>query len=587
MTQTVTALVLAAACGYVVAPALGQALSATRVANGFTQPLAVTHAPGDAGRLFVVERTGRVRIINLANGTVNTTPFLNLSSLVTTSWLEYGLLGIAFHPDYQHNGYFYVNYTPSGATAADTLVVRYRVSQSDPNVADPSTATPILRFGFGTRVQHRAGWMDFGPDGFLYISTGDGAENDPDNAAQNLTLLRGKILRLDVNGPDGIPGTADDDGFPADANKNYRIPPGNPFAGSPTNAQEIWAFGLRNPWRCSFDRQTGDLWIGDVGQATREEVDIAPAGAAGGRNFGWRCTEGTSCTGLSGCTCNAVALTPPVYEYTHSVGLSVTGGYVYRGCALPEIRGTYIFADYQNSKFFSFRYNGTTVTSFADRTSEFSGLAQPSAFGEDAAGELYFCEYSAGTVQKIVARTPPPQSLSITLQPASDTACEGDAATFAIAATSIGSPATYQWQIQTAPDLWATLASDPLPLPCGGFARAASPAAAGTDIFVSPCAGQSAYSVRAVVSNACASLNSLPVTLTLLPAWSTECGGPGCDPDFNRDGNADQDDVAYLVGVIAGGPNPVGRDPDFNGDGSADQGDLAALINTVAGGECP
>lgn len=395
-------------------------LKTTRVASGLTQPLCLAHAPGDATRLFVCERTGRVRVVNLTTNTVLATPFLNLSTLVSTTWLEYGLLSIVFHPDYARNGYFYVNYNPTGLTNADTLVVRYRVSAADPNVADPASATPILRFSF-TRREHRAGWMGFGPDGYLYITTGDGGENDPDNAAQTVAATsalswRGKVLRIDVNGPDGVPGTADDDAFPADANRNYVIPADNPFVvnpGTPERRPELWAYGLRNPWRASFDRLTGDLWIGDVGQSAQEEVDFQRAGV-GGLNYGWRCREGTSCTGLTGCTCTDPALAGPVYTYGRTVGVSVTGGYVYRGCAIPQVQGVYFFAEYQVNKLFSFRFNRDTrvVSDLRDRTTELQpggglNLQSVAAMAEDEYGELYFADINGGEVFKLVTVTPP------------------------------------------------------------------------------------------------------------------------------------------------------------------------------------
>lgn len=386
---------------------VGPPITSVRVASGLTQPLNAAAAPGDFSRLFIVERTGRIKI--LQNGVVNPTPFLNVSSLISTTWLEYGLLGLTFHPNFQQNGFFYVNYTPPNGTIADTQIVRYRVS-TDPNVADTTTATTILRFNFGSRREHRAGWMAFGPDGYLYVSTGDGGENDPDNAAQNTALLRGKILRLDVNGIDGVPGTSDDDGFPADANKNYQIPASNPFVNRPGIAPEIWAYGLRNPWRCSFDRLTGDLWIGDVGQGMREEVDFQPGGSGGGHNYGWRCTEGTACPGFTGCTCNGPGLTPPIYEYNHSTGLSVTCGYVYRGCAIPGLEGTFFFADYQNSHLWSLRYTQAGgVTDFTNRQVELTPPGQTvnnvASFAEDGYGEIYMIDYNGGEVFKIVPAT--------------------------------------------------------------------------------------------------------------------------------------------------------------------------------------
>lgn len=410
--------VVAAGTGTLSVPtALAQepAVTTVRIAQGLTQPLYVASAPGDSSRIFVVERTGKIKVIQLGpTPTVLATPLLDVGSLIQTSWLEYGLLSVVFHPNFVNNGYFYVNYTPSGSTNADSHIVRYRVPAATPNVADPASATTILRFSY-TRQQHRAGWMGFGPDGYLYITTGDGGEGDPDNAAQTVAAssplsLRGKVLRIDVNGPDGVPGTSDDDQYPGDANKSYVIPASNPFVidpGTPARAPEIWAYGLRNPWRASFDRLTGDLWIGDVGQSMREEVDRAPAGAAG-LNFGWRCTEGNACPGLAGCTCNAPTLTPPIYDYGRTVGVCVTGGYVYRGCAYPALRGTYFFAEYQLNKAWSFRHvvgapnNG--VTAFTDRFAQLQGggaVGGIAAFGEDANGEIYVCDYG-GELYKIV-----------------------------------------------------------------------------------------------------------------------------------------------------------------------------------------
>jgi hypothetical protein len=238
--------------------------------------------------------------------------------------------------------------------------------------------------------------MQFGPkDGYLYIGTGDGgSEGDPGNRSQDPGLLLGKMLRIDV-----------DDGNP------YTNPPTNPFYGPGDPLDEIWALGLRNPWRWSFDRLTGDMYIGDVGQDQREEIDFQSAASTGGENYGWRCMEGFRCTGLTGCTCNDPGLTLPIYEYTHSVGCAVMGGYVYRGNAVPDLQGTYFFADYCSNKIWSFRYDGTTVTDFMDRTAELApggGLSISSivSFGEDAWGEMYICDSSGGELFKIVPKTP-------------------------------------------------------------------------------------------------------------------------------------------------------------------------------------
>ncbi|MFO0830390.1 MAG: PQQ-dependent sugar dehydrogenase [Phycisphaerales bacterium] len=544
-------------------------LTTARVASGLTQPLQVASAPGDVpGRMYIVERTGRIKV--LEGTSVRPTAFLDVSSLVNTSWLEYGLLSVVFHPDYQANGYFYVNYNPVGATVADTLVVRYRRSASDPNVADPASATPILRFGFGTRREHRAGWMGFGPDGFLYITTGDGAENDPDNAAQNLTLLRGKVLRIDVNGADGVPGTADDDEFPADVNKNYAIPPTNPFASHATNAKEVWAYGLRNPWRASFDRETGDLWIGDVGQNTREEVDFQPAGAPGGRNYGWRCTEGTFCPGLTGCTCNGAGLTPPVYEYPHSTGLSVTCGYVYRGCEMPDIRGTYFFADYQLSKLFSFRLVNGQATQFVDRTTDLDppgtlAINTPSSFGEDTAGELFICDYG-GEVFKIVPENTPVANIAFGQQPQDGLVCVGGSGVFAAAATSVAGPPTYLWR----------RGQDALadgPTPWGSTISGAGTAS----LTVSGAGPQDAGFYSVLVANACGSLASAQAHLAVV------------DIDFNNDGLfPDTADITDFLSVFSGGVCPTGAcDPvDFNQDGIFPDTDDIAQYLAVFGGAC-
>jgi glucose/arabinose dehydrogenase len=543
-------------------------LTTTRVASGLNHPLCIAHAPGDANRLFILEQGGRIRILNLATGVVNPVAFVDISGSVATNWLEYGLLGIAFHPNYQTNGFFYINYNPNNLTVADTLIARYHVS-ANPDVADPASATTILRFGYGTRTQHRAGWMDFGPDGYLYLTTGDGAESDPDNAAQNTTILRGKLLRLDVNGPDGIPGTPDDDGFPADANKLYCIPQTNPFFGSATNAQEIWAYGLRNAWRCSFDRLTGDLWIGDVGQATREEVDFQPAGAPGGRNYGWRCTEGTICTGFTGCTCNSPTLTAPVYEYAHTIGLSVTGGYVYRGCVIPDLRGTYVFGDYQMSKMFSFRYNGT-VTNYTDRTAELApggglNLSTPSALGEDLSGELYICDYGGGEVFKIVPRTTPPPGITITQQPSAVMACAGLAAQLSIAATSTGSPATYLWRRNGSP------LSDGA-LPSGSVISGAATAS----LTISNIHAAESGSYSCLVTNLCTSLATNAAALSVNSA----------DFDNNGDSGADADIEAFFA-CLAGNCCATCGSADFNADGdTGTDADIEAFFRVLAGSSC-
>lgn len=367
-------------------------LTTTRVASGLSRPVFVTAPPDDFERLFILEQhTGRIRILNLASGQINSAAFLTINNLATGE--EQGLLGLAFDPNYTENGRFYVNFTRSvGLFAAETRIARGTVSD-DPDVAD-GTLEVILSYS-QPFPRHNGGWLGFGPDGFLYIGTGDGGSaNDPGNRAQDTTNQRlGKILRIDVSPAEG-----------------YVIPPDNPFVGRDGD-DEIWAYGIRNAWRCSFDRETGDLYIGDVGQSGREEIDFQAAASVGGRNYGWPCREGSTCLGSrAGCSCDDSTLASPIYEYTHASGCSVTGGYVYRGCAIPSLRGAYFFADYCSNDVLSMRHDGTSVTELIDRTQELAPSDSPAAksissFGEDGRGELYICDLSDGEIFKIVPAT--------------------------------------------------------------------------------------------------------------------------------------------------------------------------------------
>ena len=334
--------------------------------QGLSRPVWIGSAPGDDDRLFILEQhTGQVRIFKKSTGTLNATPFLTIGGLSTGN--EQGLLGIAFHPDYQNNGYVYVSYTNPA-----TRVVRY--TRSTPDTANAGSAFQIFSVS-QPFSNHNGGQISFGPDGYLYIGLGDGGSaNDPGNRAQTMTDVLGKMLRIDVDG--GSP---------------YAIPPTNPFLGTSAR-EEIWHAGLRNPWRWSFDKLTGDMYLGDVGQNAIEEIDFQPSGL-GGLNYGWRCMEGNNCTGLTGCTCNAPALVLPIQTYSHSFGCSVTGGYVYRGCDIPELRGTYFYADYCSARIWSMRYENNVVTEWRERTAEMapSGVTVStiSSFGEDNEGNVY------------------------------------------------------------------------------------------------------------------------------------------------------------------------------------------------------
>jgi len=394
---------LALAC-LLTAPAFGQGIAAQRLntATNFNRPILVTQPQGETARLWVVEQGGVIRIMNAATGAVNATPFLTLTGL--SSGGETGLLGVAFHPDYATNGYFFLYYNRTVAPAG-RAIYRFRVDPTNPNIADPASATPIWVHPTGPSI-HNGGWIAFGPDRNLFIAWG---ESGTAANAQDITdNPLGKILRIDIDGPDNIIANADDDQFPDDAVKNYTIPLDNPYVGL-AGDDEIWAHGLRNPFRNSFDKLTGELYIADVGAGTWEEVSVAPAPpAAPGRNYGWNCMEGFFCTGSqsnTSCACNTGLFTPPAYAYLSGGGASecaISGGYVYRGCAMPWLHGTYLFGDYCSSKVWTSTYNGTLLTGVTDISPQLWTSPRPAiySFGQDSSGELYIC---AGTgVYKLV-----------------------------------------------------------------------------------------------------------------------------------------------------------------------------------------
>lgn len=334
------------------------------LAKGFGGVMAIKHA-GD-NRLFVAEQIGIIKILH-KNGTINSSPFLDISSKVRNSG-EQGLLGLAFHPQYKENGYFFVNYIDN---SQKTVVARYQVSSTDSSLANPLSETILLNIN-QPFTNHNGGDLNFGPDGYLYISSGDGGSGgDPQNNSQNITNLLGKILRIDVNNTS--PGL------------NYAIPNGNPFAdGAEGKADEIWSYGLRNPWRFSFDKQTGDMWIADVGQNAYEEIDFEPNNSVGGKNYGWRCFEGTHA--YNSTNCDGGMYTPPVYEYAHDQGCSITGGYVYRGNKYPLLIGRYLYIDFCSGKLWSLKKNGNDWVNellYQNSTRNFT------TFGEDTNGELY------------------------------------------------------------------------------------------------------------------------------------------------------------------------------------------------------
>lgn len=365
--------------------------------SGLSQPVDITHAGDGSGRLFVVERSGRVRIIK--NGNLLGTPFLNITDRVGDGSSEQGLLSIAFPPNYASKGYFYVYYTDN---SGDTVVARYRITAA-PDIADPNSEEVILTIDQPS-TNHNGGQLAFGPnDGYLYIATGDGGfGGDPQNHAQNPNSLLGKILRIDVE-PISPPQTISPNHvlyLPIIFSTNhqpkssYIIPPGNPYTQTTGYRDEIWALGLRNPWRFSFDQETGDLYIGDVGQGSYEEIDHQPASSPGGENYGWRIMEGAHC--YNAASCDITGLTLPVVEYNHSLGCSVTGGAVYRGQDYAGMQGVYFYADYCSGRIWGLQYDGTWQSTLLDTTDY-----NVSTFGVDESGNLYLTDYSAGDIYMI------------------------------------------------------------------------------------------------------------------------------------------------------------------------------------------
>jgi glucose/arabinose dehydrogenase len=394
----------------VVAQELHAQLRLRTHASGFTSPLAVVQDPADRNTQFVVQQNGRIRVVQAS--AVLATDFLDVSSSIVTGG-EQGLLGFVFPPDTATSGRFFVNFTNR---SGDTVVARFR--RSSPVVADPASRFD-LRWGSANGpasiaqpfANHNGGHLAFGPDGFLYIGVGDGGSgDDPSHRAQNPQEFLGKMLRVDVNVPDAH-------------GSGYQVPADNPFlrGGPPSTRPEIWAFGLRNPWRYTFDDParggTGALVIGDVGQGRWEEVDYEPRGR-GGRNYGWRNREGAH-DNVTSLPVAFQPLTEPIYEYSHSVGQSITGGYVYRGDRLPTVhRGRYFFADFIQGRVFSLALaldaNGEAHASdVVEHTAELGGFAQLgniSSFGVDADGELFIVSYSLGRVMKLVGPAAAPSA---------------------------------------------------------------------------------------------------------------------------------------------------------------------------------
>lgn len=345
-------------------------LNLVLVKQGFDSPVDIKHCGDD--RLFIVQQDGLIRIMS-KDGTINATPFLNIDANVNSTNNEQGLLGLAFSPNYKQDGYFYVNYI-YGTGAGSTRISRFSVNPTDSNLADANSEVVLLTF-IQPYSNHNGGNMMFGKDGYLYITQGDGGSgNDPNGNGQNKNTYLGKMLRIDVTGQ-----------------STYAVPASNPFVGQSNVKPEIWAYGLRNPWRCSFDKLTGDLWIGDVGQDSYEEIDFQDAASVGGENYGWKCREGFHPTPPPAITtgCPTTGFVDPVYEVPQNGGssCSITGGYVYRGAQYNKLFGLYLFTDYCSGKFWSLKRTG--VNSFDPDTLQTFTTYQYTSFGEDNNGELY------------------------------------------------------------------------------------------------------------------------------------------------------------------------------------------------------
>lgn len=345
----------------------------------FEQPTEIQNAGDGSNRLFVCEKFGRIRVFENRADVESSTLFLDLEERVETA-SEMGLLGLAFHPDYAVNGYFYVNYNINRNDSNFTIIARFGNDPENPDQADIESEVILLEF-YQPFPNHDGGQLAFGPDGYLYIGTGDGGSGgDPLNAGQRLNTMLGKILRIDVDNPGQV--------------RNYGIPADNPFVDDPESLDEIYAYGLRNPWRFSFDSETGRLWAADVGQDRFEEIDIIEKG----KNYGWKIMEGWHCfSPFNGC--DSTGLTGPVWEYGRSGGASITGGYVYRGDDVAELYGSYIYADFVSGKIWALIYDGESpaTAELIEDTDEFI-----STFGVDESDELYFASFGGALYRFVV-----------------------------------------------------------------------------------------------------------------------------------------------------------------------------------------
>jgi hypothetical protein len=587
----------------------GTALDVVRIASGLSSPTHITAPPLDPNRLFVAEKTGAIRIIK--NGVLLATPFLDLSGRVGTG-TEQGLLSVAFHPNYKTNRRLFVDYTD---TAGNTVVARYEASATDPDVVDPSSARGLLLIG-QPFPNDNGGQLAFGPDGYLYVGMGDGGGvGDPQDSAQSDSTPLGKLLRLDVD---------------VETPPFYAVPPSNPHPTAGPMLGLVWAKGLRNPWRFSFDRLTGDLYIGDVGEDQREEVDFTPASSTGGENYGWDIFEGSLCFDPLPFfpTCpSPTAYVFPVYEYDHSQGCAVTGGFAYRGCALPDLRGTYFFSDYCTAFVRTFEVVGGIAQNLVDRTADVApggGLSIDSvtSFGEDARGELYVAD-QGGEIFKLIPAvatatpsttptptstwTPLPTDTAAATATSTATATATRSPTLTSTATATESATATATHTATASST-ATASPTDTPVPPTPTATATdtpappTPAATATDTLVPPTPTETFVDVTPTGVVAPPTETPAAPTRTRTPTrprtptrtatptpTSTQPRPPGsCPGDVDGDGHVEASDVVRIGCALfstAGRPrwNPAA---DLNHNGIVDPEDLLIALNSLFDPDC-
>ena len=535
----------------------GTDLDAVRIASGLSSPIYVTAPPLDPNRLLVVEKTGAVRIIK--NGVLLASPFLNLTSRVSAG-AEQGLLSIAFHPNYKVNRRLFANFTDS---RGNTIIARFAASATNPDVVDASTERLLLTITqpFPT---HNGGQLAFGPDGYLYVGMGDGGGvADPFESAQSDTTLLGKMLRLDID---------------RETAPFYAVPPSNPNPGAGPVRGLIWAKGMRNPWRFSFDRLSGDLYTADVGENQREEVNVTPVTSTGGENYGWDIFEGSqcfepeplffSCPSLS-------AYVAPVHEYDHTHGCAVTGGFVYRGCALPDLHGTYFFSDYCTAFVRTFEVSGGLAQNLVDRTADVvpgGGLSidTVTSFGEDARGELYIAD-QGGEIFKLVpalaTNTPSPTPTSTWTSPPTDTptptATDTATATATLTATDTATASPTDTAVPPTPT--ETFIDE---TPTAIVAPATSTPVVPTSTAVLPTSTPMRTPTR---------------TATPTPLPSTPCAG-----DVDGNGRVGVNDLALVTRALFSSPGRPRWNPaaDLNHNGVVDLVDVLIVLQSLLDPHC-